>query len=139
MSDKMQIGSFLIRVTLGLIFFVHGLMKFQGGVANTGKFFESVGIPAPGVMAMIVAAAELAGGIFLLIGLGTRIISAIFAVIMLVAIFAVKLSSGFAGGYEFELALLIMAVHLLLSGSRLLAADRVFVRDSSKTGRPTDA
>ena len=38
---------------------------------------------------------ELIGGIVLILGIGTRIVSVLFAVIMLGAIFTVKLSLGF--------------------------------------------
>ncbi len=118
----MQIGTVILRVILGLIFFIHGLVKFQGGIGNTVGFFDSVGIP--GFMAYIVGGIELIGGIALLLGLGTRIIAALFAIILLGAIFTVKLSAGFLnGGYEFELVLLAVSIHLILMGKTPYSVD----------------
>ncbi|WP_349410753.1 DoxX family protein [Pseudalkalibacillus sp. SCS-8] len=123
---KNEIGALILRVTLGIIFFVHGLMKFQGGIENVAGWFSSIGLP--GFMAYVVAIIELVGGIALILGLGTRIVSALLAIIMVVAILKVKLSAGFLGngesaGYEFDLALLAMSVYLGLSGSKLFAVD----------------
>ncbi len=113
-------GAVVLRVILGLTFFIHGLSKFQGGIGNTVGFFESLGIL--GFLAYVVAIIELIGGIMLILGIGTRIVSGLFVVIMLGAIFTVKLSVGFLGdgqmaGYELELALLAMAIFLAISNS----------------------
>ncbi|MCE5170334.1 DoxX family protein [Paenibacillus profundus] len=116
-------GSLIIRLVLGIIFFVHGLQKFQGGIENTSGFFDSVGIP--GFMAYVVAAIELVGGICLVLGLGTRIVSGAFFIIMLGAVATVKWSMGFVGGYELDVALMAMSLHLLVSGSSLLSLDRM--------------
>lgn len=40
-----HIGIVVIRVVLGVIFFAHGLSKFQGGIDNTAGFFTSLGLP----------------------------------------------------------------------------------------------
>ena len=120
---NVELGSFIIRLVLGFTFFVHGLAKFQGGIENTAGFFSSVGIP--GFLAYIVGGVELIGGILLMLGVGTRMIAGAFAVIMVGAIFTVKLKNGFAGGYEFDVALLAMSVHLLLSDNQFLSIGRV--------------
>ncbi|WP_217499367.1 DoxX family protein [Parageobacillus sp. VR-IP] len=109
---------------------VHGFTKFQGGIENTAGFFSSIGLP--GFLAYLVGEVELIGGILLILGLGTRIIAGAFAAIMVGAIFTVKLKSGFVGGYEFELALLAMSLHLLFSGNQFFAMDNVFVRRKSE-------
>ncbi|MBA4496411.1 DoxX family protein [Paenactinomyces guangxiensis] len=126
MERRYEIGLLLLRITFGLIFFVHGLAKFQGGIEKTAGFFSSLGLP--GFAAYPVAVIELAGGLAIIVGLGTRIVSALLALIMLGAIFTAKLSAGFIGGYELDLILLAVAVHLLLSGSRFLAVDSLFTR-----------
>ncbi|HWO98420.1 MAG TPA: DoxX family protein [Bacillus sp. (in: firmicutes)] len=124
MVKNVELGSFIIRLVLGLTFFVHGLAKFQGGIENTAGFFSSVGIP--GFLAYVVGGIELIGGILLMLGLGTRIIAGAFAVIMAGAIFTVKLKSGFAGGYELDLVLMAMSVHLLISGNQFLSIGHAF-------------
>ncbi|WP_010282993.1 DoxX family protein [Bacillus timonensis] len=127
MENKFELGSFIIRVVLGITFFIHGLVKFQGGVENTAGWFESIGIP--GVLAYGVATVELVGGIMLVLGLFTRIVSILFAVIMVGAIIKVKLPIGFLGdgqmaGYELDLAFLAMAVMLAIVGSKAFALDQ---------------
>ncbi|KKB73611.1 MULTISPECIES: DoxX family protein [Bacillus] len=129
MNKKYEIGALILRLITGFTFFLHGLSKFQGGIENTVGFFSSVGIP--GFLAYIVAIIELAGGALMILGLGTRIIGVLFAVVMLGAIFTVKLSAGFMGtdggaGYEFDVALLAMSVSLALSGSSMLSFDSLF-------------
>jgi uncharacterized membrane protein YphA (DoxX/SURF4 family) len=124
--NKQDIGTFLLRVMLGISFFLHGLSKFKGGLENTSGWFQSIGIP--GFMAYVVGVIELVGGIALIIGLGTRIISALLVFIMAGAIVYVKLPAGFMGngegsGYELDLVLMIIALHLVLNGSRFLSID----------------
>ncbi|QNU37546.1 DoxX family protein [Geobacillus sp. 44B] len=131
MIKNLELGSFIIRLVLGIIFLVHGFTKFQGGIENTAGFFSSIGLP--GFLAYLVGGVELIGGILLILGLGTRIIAGAFAAIMVGAIFTVKLKSGFVGGYEFELALLAMSLHLLFSGNQFFAMDNVFVRRKSES------
>ncbi|MFS0600945.1 DoxX family protein [Peribacillus frigoritolerans] len=124
--NKQEIGTFLLRVMLGISFFLHGLSKFKGGLENISGWFQSIGIP--GFMAYVVGMIELVGGIALIIGLGTRIISALLVFIMAGAIVYVKFPAGFMGngegsGYELDLVLMIIALHLVLNGSRFLSID----------------
>ncbi|MBN3524134.1 DoxX family protein [Paenibacillus apiarius] len=130
MFANKEAGSLIIRLVLGVIFFAHGLQKFQGGIENTSGFFDSVGIP--GFMAYVVAAIELVGGICMVLGLGTRIIAGAFFIIMLGAVATVKLSMGFIGGYELDVALIAMSLHLLVSGSSLLSLDRLMFGRSAE-------
>lgn len=124
--DKQEIGNTVLRVVLGFIFFVHGVVKFQGGIENTVGWFEMIGIP--GFLAYIVAIIELLGGLALIFGIGTRITAGLIAVIMIGAIFTAKLQAGFLGdgtsaGYELDLALLAMAVYLVLAETSKLSLD----------------
>jgi putative oxidoreductase len=116
--NKNELGHFILRAILGFIFFIHGLSKFQGGISNTAGFFDSIGIP--GFMAYIVAGIELAGGIALILGIGTKIVSVLFALIMLGAIFTAKLPAGLLGngqmaGYELDLILLAASIYFVLA------------------------
>jgi putative oxidoreductase len=121
MKKYPEIGTLILRVILGLTFFLHGLSKFQGGIENTAGFFDSMGLP--GFMAYLVAAIELGGGLAIIGGLGTRIISLLFFVIMAGAILMVNLSEGFLGGYELDLILMAIALYFVLNGSSWLALD----------------
>ena len=132
---KNEIGALILRVTLGAIFFIHGVVKFQGGIENTAGWFESLGLP--GVTAYGVALLEIIGGILLIIGLATRLVAALFALLMIGATVKVKLAIGFLGngqmaGYELDLAFLAIAVYLVINGSKVFSLSKlIFHRDST--------
>ena len=131
MVSKYEWSALILRVVLGVAFFVHGLAKFQGGIENIVGWFESIGLP--GFLAYGVALLEAAGGIALIVGLGTRIVSALFALLMIGAILKVKLAAGFLGngqsaGYELDLAFLAMAASLAITGSKLYSLDQMIFR-----------
>ncbi|WP_408009549.1 DoxX family protein [Pseudalkalibacillus sp. A8] len=136
MENKYEAGNLVLRVILGMTFFIHGLVKFQGGIGNTAGWFDSIGLP--GFLAYGVALLELIGGIALVLGLFSRVVSALFVLLMIGAIVKVKLAAGFLGngqmtGYELDLALLAMAVALSISGSKAYALDQaIFKRQESE-------
>ncbi|MER2089773.1 MAG: DoxX family protein [Sporosarcina sp.] len=124
--NKLDLSTFLLRIVLGISFFIHGLVKFQGGIENIVGWFESIGIP--GFLAYVVGAVELVGGIALILGLGTRIVSALLTLVMVGAILKGKLAIGFLGtaemaGYELDLAFLVIALFLAINGSKLWSVD----------------
>lgn len=125
MTNKYEVSAAILRIILGVSFFVHGLVKFQGGIENTVGWFSSIGLP--GFFAYVVALIELVGGLALILGLFTRVVSVLFVLLMLGAIVKVKLAAGFIGngqaGYELDLAFLAMAVSLVITGSKLYAID----------------
>lgn len=128
MNNKYAWSQVILRVVLGLTFFIHGLVKFQDGIGNTAGWFDSIGLP--GFLAYAVALLELAGGLAVLLGLGTRVISGLFVVLMAGAILKVKLAAGFMGngqgaGYELDLVLLAMSLYFLINGSKSFALDQV--------------
>ncbi len=123
------IGTLFIRIVLGLTFFIHGLSKFQGGIEGTVGFFDSLGIP--GFIAYVVAVIELIGGVAVIVGLGTRIVAALFVFVMLGAIFTAKLGAPFLGGYELDIALLAMSLHLVFAGSGTLSLDHLLKKEES--------
>lgn len=122
-----SLGITFIRVIVGITFFMHGWQKlFTNGIDGVGGFFGSVGIPAAAVAAFVVTFLELLGGIALIIGLGTRLVSAAFVIEMIVALFAVHLPNGFFvsnGGYELVLLLGVASAGIALAGPGLFAVD----------------
>ncbi|MFF2753298.1 DoxX family protein [Psychrobacillus sp. NPDC058041] len=129
--DKLGISTLLLRLVLGISFFIHGLAKFQGGIANTVGWFDSIGIL--GFFAYVVATLELVGGIALILGIGTRVVSAFFIVLMIGAIVTVKFAVGFLGtadmaGYELDLAFLVIALFLVINGSKFLSVDETIFK-----------
>jgi putative oxidoreductase len=128
MLKNMEAGSTILRVFLGITFLIHGVSKFQGGIENTVGFFESLGLP--GFTAYLVAIIELVGGIAMILGVGTRVVSILFAAVLAVAIIKVKVAGGFLGngqmaGYELDLALMVIAIYLALANKTLFALDNV--------------
>ena len=113
----------VLRVSLGTIFLAHGLQKISG-FEGIVKFFASIGLPA--VLAYAVTTIETVGGAFLILGLFTRTAATGIIMVMLGAIFTVKLGKGFLNGYEFDVSLLAMAVSLVLSGSNTLSLGNLF-------------
>jgi putative oxidoreductase len=109
-----------LRLVLGAILFTHGMIKFMQLNVIT-QFFSHIGIPLAGVMAPVIALLEVVGGLGLILGVGTRLFAVLLAGDLLIAILTARLSAGFIGGYEFELALIAGLISLLLSGPGRLA------------------
>lgn len=98
-------AALLLRVSMGALFLAHGGLKlFVFTPAGTAAFFGKLGLPA--VLAYATMAAEILGGIALILGLGTRIVSLALIPILLGAIVLVHWQPGFffsrpGGGWEF--------------------------------------
>ncbi|OME86074.1 oxidoreductase [Paenibacillus sp. FSL A5-0031] len=114
---KTAFVSIIMRVVLGIIFIFHGVDKFQG-ISNVEAWFSSIGIP--GVLAYVVAAIELIGGILLILGLFTRYVAGLFVIILIGAIITAKLSAGLLGngqmaGYELDLGFILVSLYLVVA------------------------
>jgi putative oxidoreductase len=122
----LSMGIALVRIMTGVIFIAHGYMKFfVMGIPGTTGFFAQVGIPAPGIMALLVATLEVVGGIALVLGLLTRLAALGLAINMLGAIFFVRLKGGFfaPNGAEFEILLCVTCLALVIAGAGAPSAD----------------
>jgi putative oxidoreductase len=84
-------GPLLARIIVGYVFMLTGLAKLQNLDAIIENF-ESWGIPFPQFMTPFVASWECFGGLFLMLGLMTRICGGALSVVMIVAIVSAKLS-----------------------------------------------
>jgi putative oxidoreductase len=131
-------GLTVLRVVVGIVFLVHGGQKlFLMGFGGVAGFLDSLGVPAPGLFAVIVTLVELLGGLALILGLFTRVVAVLLAVDMLVATLTVHLPNGFfvsAGGYEFTLVLLAASVALAVAGPGEAALDKAL---AARTNNPT--
>jgi putative oxidoreductase len=131
-------GLTVLRVVVGIVFLVHGGQKlFLMGFGGVAGFLGSLGVPAPGLFAVIVTLVELLGGLALILGLFTRVVAVLLAVDMLVATLTVHLPNGFfvsAGGYEFTLVLLAASVALAVAGPGEAALDKAL---ATRTNNPT--
>ncbi len=75
----------LTRLVIGWAFHLTGHGKLMN-LDRTTQFFDGLGIPFPHVNAIFVSSLEFAGGLFLVIGLGTRIFAGLLSVSMIVAL-----------------------------------------------------
>jgi putative oxidoreductase len=126
----------LVRIALGIVFVMHGAQKlFVFGHAGTTALMSQVGVPVPGVSAVLITATELGGGLALLLGAFTRVASALIAFAMLVAILTVHLPNGFflPTGYEYALTNLLVSLSLTMAGAGAYSMDAR--RLSRRTGR----
>jgi putative oxidoreductase len=122
-------GITLLRVVTGLIFLMHGQQKlFEFGIGGVTGMMTGLGVPAPGLMAIVVTLVELLGGIALILGAFTRIAALLVAIDVLVAFFLVHMPNGFFatnGGVELVLLLATVGVTLILTGPGAMALDSV--------------
>jgi len=122
-----DLGPFLLRVALGVVFLAHGLLKvLVFTVPGTVAYFESLGLP--GVLAHAVIAAEVAGGLALLAGLRTRLVAGGLAIVAFGSILGHAgngwLFTNAGGGWEYPLLLAFATLALALSGPGAFAMDR---------------
>src|SRR6059058_3183834 len=82
-------ATMVIRMMAGGVFFWEGILKFVYVNQGVGRFIK-LGIPFPFVTAPFVGWLEIVGGILLMLGLGTRLITIPFIIEMLVAMLSTK-------------------------------------------------
>jgi putative oxidoreductase len=124
------IGPLLVRLTLGLVFATTGWGKLHN-LDTVTQFFDSLGIPAPGFHAVFVSGLEFAGGLLVLAGLGTRIVSALLIGVMAVAIWTAKLPElhGVVDlANTIEATYLVMFAWLVVSGAGAASLDHLLAR-----------
>ena len=89
----------LIRLLVGWVFVIEGILKFvlpdELGVGR----FASIGIPAPQVMGPFVGAVEIVCGTLVLVGLLTRFAAIPLVIDISVAIFSTKIPIWLGHGY----------------------------------------
>jgi putative oxidoreductase len=93
------IAPLLLRLYLAPVMIQAGWTKYQGfaGIVDWfGNADYGLGLPFPFVLAFLATAAELLGGVFLLVGLATRWVCIPLMVTMLVAVFSVHWPNGWA-------------------------------------------
>jgi putative oxidoreductase len=83
------LGPLLARLTLAAVFAPSGWGKLHN-LEKITAFFTELHIPAPQVNAVVASSTEFFGGLLLLVGLGTRLVSLPLAFTMVVAIFTAK-------------------------------------------------
>lgn len=104
-TDKTEIAALILRISLGAMFLTHAWLKIVVFTpAGAAGFFESLGLP--GWLAYLTMAAELFGGLALILGFYTRWVSIALVPVLLGAIWFVHGAAGYFfsnpnGGWEF--------------------------------------
>jgi putative oxidoreductase len=80
----------IIRLMAGSVFFWEGILKFVYTNQGVGRFTK-LGFPFPEATAHFIAVGEIIGGLFLIIGLFTRITAFYFIIQMIVAVLSTKI------------------------------------------------
>ena len=126
-----DVGLLVLRLVLGVIFVGHGAQKLFGTfggprISGFAKALEQLGVKPARPMAILAGLAEFVGGILVMLGFLTPVAALALIVVMIVAIVAVHLKNGFFntnGGYEFNLALVGIALTLLIAGGGAYSLD----------------
>ena len=137
-----------LRLIIGFGFMAHGYAKLSAGPQKFAEMLQTIGIPAPGLMAWMTALVEFFGGLAVVAGALIPIVSIPLAVVMLVAMFTVHLPYGFSSiklmgitgggpqfgtpGYEVNLLYLAGLLTLVLGGTSPFSVDRIFARRKAR-------
>ena len=112
-------AALLLRLALGTMFVAHALLKvFVFTLPGTVQFFQSFGLP--GALAYVTVAAELVGGVMLILGVGSRWVAAALVPFLIGAAW-VHLGNGWLfsapnGGWEYPIFLIVAAIAQTLLG-----------------------
>ena len=116
----MTFGPLIVRVVLGSLFIINGLPKLVN-LEQTQGFFDMMGLPAD--LALLIGLLEVVGGLFLILGLLTRIVALLFAIEMISAFIIVNISNVVVLPEGYELGLLsipilfmAISISLMLTG-----------------------
>ena len=93
----------------------------------------SIGLHPGYYMAMLAGSAEFFGGVFLIIGLMTRLSSLFLIITMAVAILYVHLQNGFFtynNGYEYAMVLLFSSMTILIGGAGAFSLDKLIFNNT---------
>lgn len=99
MNGRINPAIVIIRLLVGWVFLVEGLLKFVMAADLGSGRFASIGIPAPYIMAPFVGVIEIIGGALLIIGMFTRIAALILLINISVAILSTKIPIWLGHGY----------------------------------------
>lgn len=114
-----------LRIIAGAGFMAHGLPKLID-ITNSQNSFVNMGLPPE--LAIVIGLLEFIGGLAIILGVLTRISAILLTIDMIGAIFTVKLSKGFIGGFELDLLYLAIMISLILTGAGSLSIEKNLLR-----------
>lgn len=130
----------LLRLGLAVIFIFHGLLKVNAGT-DWGTHWDPAGQLSVSVQ-LLVAYGELLGGVAIALGFLTRLAAVGIAALMVGAIYQVHGQHGFLLstdqpgmlGYEYNFALIVLCLTLMIVGGGVLSLDRLLFSSSRDRG-----
>ena len=134
-SDKTQAAILAVRLLVGAVFFLEGIKKFLFPEQWGAGRFTRIGIPAPHIMGPFVGYFEIACGLFVILGLRTRLAAVPLLCVISTAIvttkFPILLKSGFwamedAGRTDYSMFMGL--IFLLFAGSGSLSLDTLLAK-----------
>lgn len=125
----------LIRLMVGAVFLSEGIQKFLFPAIRGAGRFEKIGLPSPDFLGSFVGAFEIVCGIFILIGLLTRLASVPTLIIMLVSITTTKIEIlsndsfwAMMHASRTDWAMLLGSLFLIIQGGGKWSFDNYFQR-----------
>jgi len=125
-------STFLIRLMVGLVFLSEGMQKFLFPALRGAGRFEKIGLPEPEFLGYFVGSFEIICGLFILLGLMTRLAAIPTLMIMIVAMATTKTQvfaeEGFWSmmhGSRTDWAMLLGSIFLIIKGSGEWAVDHL--------------
>jgi putative oxidoreductase len=126
----------LLRIALGAILIPHGCQKFFGwfggmGFTRFSALFEQIGYKPGAFWVALVAGTELIGGLMLIFGVFTRFAALAVVIFMINAVWVTSARGFFwtAGGSEFSILILAVALVFLVRGGGYLSVDQKMGRE----------
>lgn len=120
----------IIRLIVGAVFLSEGIQKFLFPAIRGAGRFEKIGLPSPEFLGSFVGGFEILCGVFILIGLVTRLASIPLIIIMLVAFATTKAevlaNHGFwelMHGSRTDWSMLLGSIFLLIKGGGFWSID----------------
>jgi putative oxidoreductase len=131
MSQQVDLAVLILRLAIGLTIAMHGVKKYQGGVAGTAGWFGSIGMRPPKTQAWMAIATEIGGGLLLAAGLLTPLAAAAVISLMVVAFVVAHRKNGFFifnpnQGWEYVFILAIGALVAGMIGPGKYSLDKAF-------------
>lgn len=114
----------ILRLGLGIMFFMHGLQMVFGklggsGVAGFSKMLSGMSFKPPLFWAYLACYSVLIGGAFLVLGVFVRLSALVLLIFISVAAVKAHLPSGFfnaKGGFEYNFIIAVACLSLIVSG-----------------------
>lgn len=113
----------IIRVTLGALLIHHGSNKVFAGVSGLANHLSELGWPLATLQAYAAAYTEFIGGIFLVVGLFTRVSALVNVGLFTIIVFVYHGADTFSDK-ESGLLFLVMSIATFLSGPGIASVDR---------------